>query len=127
MGAYAGASDLEDRWMPLSPDEQTRAKVLLMDAAEILDAECERCGRDPETVSAQLKKQVSCYTVRRVMAAGTGADVSQLGVTVGPFSQQQTFANPAANLYVSPDERRLLGIPKRRQRIGSVPSYGGAE
>ena len=55
MGAYAGASDLEDRWMPLSPDEQTRAKVLLMDAAEILDAECERCGRDPETVSAQLK------------------------------------------------------------------------
>ena len=127
MGAFAEVSDLEDRWRPLSPDEQARAKVLLVDAAAMLEAEFERCGRDPETVSAQMKRQVSCYMVRRVMAAGTGADVSQLGITVGPFSQQQTFANPASAMYVSAEERRLLGIPKRRQRVGSVPSWGVAE
>lgn len=124
MGAFAQVSDLEDRWRPLSPDEQTRAKVLLMDAASVLEAEFSRMGKAVADASADLLRAVSCYMVRRVMAAGTGADLTQMGVTVGQFSQQQTFANPSANLYVSADERRLLGIPKRRQRIGSVPSYG---
>lgn len=125
MAAFAEVPDLEDRWRPLSPDEQTRAKVLLMDAAGMLAAEFVRCGRDIAAAPPELLAMVSCYMVRRVMAAGTDADVSQLGVTVGPFSQQVSFANPAAAMYVSAEERRLLGIPKRRQRVGSVPSWGG--
>lgn len=125
MAAFAEVSDLEDRWRPLKPDEQTRAKVLLMDSASILGAEFARCGKDVSEGPEDLLRAVSCYMVRRAMAAGTGADLTQMGVTVGQFSQQQTFANPSANLYISPDERRLLGIPRRRQRIGSVPSYGG--
>lgn len=120
MGAFAEPADLEERWRPLSADESVRAKVLLMDASAMLSAEFERAGRSIDGVSEELRRMVCCYMVRRVMAAGTGADVSQLGVTVGPFSQQQTFANPAANLYISADERRMLGIPKRRQRIGSI-------
>lgn len=129
MEAFAEVSDLEDRWRPLSPDEQTRAKVLLMDASALLSAEFERCGRDPDLVSAHLKRQVSCYMVRRVMASGTGADLSQVGVTAGVFSEQRTFANPSGNLYVSADERRLLGIPKRRMRIESIGPWrgGGAD
>lgn len=126
MTAFAEVSDLEDRWRPLSPDEQARANVLLMDAAAMLSAEFARCGRDAAAAPSELLAMVSCCMVRRVMAAGTDADVSQLGLTVGPFSQQVSYANPASAMYVSVEERRLLGIPKRRQRVGSVPSWGGA-
>ncbi len=120
MAAFADTQDLEKRWRSLSDSERDRASALLEDASVILAAEFNRLGHAIEDVDEDLLKMVCCNMVRRVMASGTGAELSQLGMTVGPFSQQQTFANPAANLYMSTDERRLLGLPKRRQRIGSI-------
>ena len=127
MDPYAAPADLEERWRPLSPEEKSRAGALLADASAMLAAEFARAGIEPDEGTLGLAAMVACSMVRRAMAAGTGADVSQLGITVGQFSEQRTFANPAANLYINPDERRLLGIPKRRQRIGFLKCWGDGD
>lgn len=125
MGAFAGVSDLEARWRPLGPTEGDRAAALLADAASIIRSEFARCGRDPEEADPALLAMTSCAMVRRAMASGTGADVSQQSMTAGVFSQSVTLANPTGDLYLTRDERLRLGVPRRVQRIGSVGPWGG--
>lgn len=108
--AYATVDDLEARWHALEGDEADRAEVLLEDAAAMLDALVEV---DPEDEKqANLLKIVSCSMVTRAMLS-TESDaygVSQLDYGMGPFSQVAHFANPNGDLYLTAQEKRLLGI-----------------
>lgn len=125
MGAFAGVSDLEARWRPLTPAEKGRAGALLDDAAAIIGAEFSRCGKPVDDADPALLAMTSCAMVRRAMASGTGADVTQQSMTAGVFSQSLTLANPTGDLYLTRDERLRLGVPRRAQRIGSVGPWGG--
>lgn len=125
MEPYATVGDLEARWRVLTDSEKTIAGTLLLDATVIIDAELKRAGKAPEQTDAL--KMVCCSMVRRVISAGDEAtDVSQIGVTVGSFSQQRTFSQSAGELYLREQERRLLGIPKRRMRLFSIKPDMGA-
>lgn len=124
MAAFAEVDDLESRWRPLSDAEKDRAAVLLEDAAAILRAELAMAGKSDEGPH-ELLRLVNCSMVRRAMASSF-EDCTQATVTAGSFSQQMSFANPSGNLYITADERRVLGIQKRRMRIGSIaPRIGG--
>lgn len=109
--AYAEVTDLEDRWRSLSESEQTRAGVLLGDAAVRLDALCP--PSDPPTVGElAARKIVSCEMVKRAMATpggtdGVGVASSQSGA--GPFQQTLQFSNPSGDLYLTKADRSLLG------------------
>lgn len=108
--AYATVDDLEARWHALDGDEADRAEVLLEDAAAMLDALVEV---DPEDEKqANLLKIVSCSMVTRAMlsADSDAYGVSQLDYGMGPFSQAAHFANPNGDLYLTAQEKRLLGI-----------------
>ncbi len=108
--AYATVDDLEARWHALEGDEADRAEVLLEDAAAMLDALVEV---DPEDEKqANLLKIVSCSMVTRAMlsADSDAYGVSQLDYGMGPFSQAAHFANPNGDLYLTAQEKRLLGI-----------------
>lgn len=108
--AYATVDDLEARWHALEGDEADRAEVLLEDAAAMLDALVEV---DPEDEKqANLLKIVSCSMVTRAMlsAESDAYGVSQLDYGMGPFSQAAHFANPNGDLYLTAQEKRLLGI-----------------
>lgn len=108
--AYATVDDLESRWHALEGDEADRAEVLLEDAAAMLDALVEV---DPEDEKqANLLKIVSCSMVTRAMlsAESDAYGVSQLDYGMGPFSQAAHFANPNGDLYLTAQEKRLLGI-----------------
>lgn len=108
--AYATVDDLEARWHALDGDEADRAEVLLEDAAAMLDALVEV---DPEDEKqANLLKIVSCSMVTRAMlsAESDAYGVSQLDYGMGPFSQAAHFANPNGDLYITAQEKRLLGI-----------------
>lgn len=113
---YATVDELEARWRPLSESERERAAVLLDDAAAILDAEMERCGLTAEGRSDKLR-YVSCQMVRRVMASGTDAgDYSSVSRTAGSFTEQFSLSNPSGDMYLTSNERRLLGVQLRRGR-----------
>lgn len=127
MEPFATVKDLEDRFRTLSTEEKNRARVLLKDAAEALVVELGLVGKEVtegDKVQMGLLQMVSCNMVKRVLANGTAADISQVSEARGPFSTSLTFANPSADMYIREDERRWLGIPKRCSRIGFIgPSH----
>lgn len=120
--AFAGVSDIEARWRPLSTDERSRAGVLLEDASAILES-LVRVDEDDEG-QADLLKAICCSMVIRAMSA-TEADsygATQMSMTAGPYSQSWTYGNPTGDLYLTRLEKKLLGIGVGR--IGWVPLGG---
>lgn len=128
MAAFAKTSDLEARWRALKDDEAERAEALLEDAATIIEAECERAGvtlDHSSSSTASRLKTVSCEMVKRAMVASVDQSaVTQGSMTVGPFSQSLTYANPTGDLYLTKRERRMLGIGAR---IGFASPWGDAQ
>lgn len=125
MDAFASVDDLVARFRELDSDEQMHAEAKLEDATSMLAAEFARVGVviDPENeLQAANLKAVCCSMVRRAMA-NNNVDLTQSSMTAGPYTEMFTYANPSGNMYISSEERLLLGIPKRRVRIGSV-MYG---
>lgn len=129
MEAYASIEDLQARWRPLSgDDEMARAKQKLEDASLIVDEECRRAGVLLDAAD-DLTKDVLSLTVcemakRAMMSPANQAPITQAGVTVGPFNQSLTYANPTGDLYLTSAEKRRLGIG--RQSAGFVHPWGDA-
>lgn len=108
--AYATVEDLAARWHALEGAEADRAMVLLEDTAAMLGALVEV---DPEDGGqAELLKIVSCSMVIRAMLASESDayGVSQLDYGMGPFSQAAHFANPNGDLYLTAQEKQMLGV-----------------
>lgn len=123
MEPFATVADLEGRYRKLDDAEKARASVLLNDATEALVVELGLVGKEVsegDVVQMGLLEAVACNMVKRVLANGTSADISQMSEARGPFSTSYTFSNPSADMYIREDERRWLGIPKRRSRMGFV-------
>lgn len=121
--AYATVSDIEARWRELTADEESKAGVLLDDAAAILDTLGVFDSSDPN-VAANLRT-VSCNMVIRSMSAAQADTfgMSQGSMTAGPYTQSWTFANPSGDMYLTKMEKRLLGITSGY--IGSIrPKVG---
>ena len=126
MTAYATVEDLEVRWRDLSPTEQDRAGVLLDDAAAMLSAYVTVDAGDQELLD--LLRIVSCNMVQRAMSASEqGAyGVTQQTVSADIYSRSMTFANPSGDMYLTRNEKKLLGIGTGY--IGSIPvKVGGTD
>lgn len=108
--AFATVEDLEARWHDLDSDEEAKASTLLDDAEAMLSALVDVDPTDEQ--QATLLKIVSCSMVIRSMQASESDayGVSQLDYGMGPFSQAAHFANPNGDMYLTAQERRLLGI-----------------
>lgn len=123
---FATATDLADRWRPLSPAEAARAEVLLGDASAIIrtlspgiDAKIADDLLDPG-----VPKAIACAMVKRVMQGPSDLDgVSQTQQTAGPFSQGVSFANPTGDLYLTKTEKQRLGIGVQRAANIDLLSY----
>jgi hypothetical protein len=129
MEAYASVEDLQARWRPLSSgDEKARAEQKLKDASLVVADECRRSGVNLDAADEMTKDALSltvCEMVKRAMMSPVDqAPITQGGVTVGPFSQSLTYANPTGDLYLTSAERRRLGIG--RQSAGFVHPWGDA-
>ena len=122
--AFATYADIEARWRTLTTDEQTKATTLLGDAETILRRRVTVVDGDQEQAAAL--KYVSCNMVVRAMVAGASdaLGVDQVSATMGPFAQTAHYSNPNGDLYVTKNERRLLGIGGGRGRV-LCPTYGG--
>lgn len=124
--AFATTDDLEARWRPLTPAEETTATALLLDASQqILDEDTRGVLADLTEPSVTLVR-ITCAMVKRAMASGIdqGPPASQTGWNAGPFGAQTTYANPTGDLYLTKSERRQLGFS--RQRAGGTDMWAGA-
>lgn len=128
MTAFALVSDIEARWRDLSTTEETRASVLLDDASAMLSSLVDVDPNDSD--QSYLLKVVCCNMVIRAMSASESDmfGVSQASMTAGPYSQSFNYANPSGDMYLTRNERRLLGVESGF--IGSIEPeingyYGG--
>lgn len=108
--AYATVDDLEARWRPLSEDEAAKSETLLDDAGVMLASLVTVDGEDEQQLA--LLRVVSCSMVMRAMMASESETfgLSQVDYGMGPFSQAAHFANPSGDLYLTAQEKRLLGV-----------------
>lgn len=118
--AFATTKDLEARWRTLTDDEKTIAETFLNDAENMLSQLIPDFGTKviDETYKAVLIA-VECAIVKRsLMTCFEQAGVSQHTVTAGSYNENITYANPSGDMYLTKNEKKLLGIS--RQRIGSI-------
>lgn len=120
MEPFATLDELETRYRVLDADESKRAVALLDDASFVLRREFELAGVEinaADEIQAHNLSAVCCSMVKRVLANGVAGDYKQYSQTAGSFNEQYTFANPQGDIYLTSQERRLLGIKKRRTRV----------
>ena len=117
--AFATVDDLQARWRVLSEPEQERAAVLLEDASVMLSSLVAIDSEDP--YQADLLKVVCCSMVQRSMMASEqdAFGVTQQTVSADIYSRSMTFANPSGDMYLTRNEKKLLGIGTGY--IGSIP------
>lgn len=102
--AYATVDDLQAGWRTLTADEQTRATTLIGRASTMLEALC-----DTTSKSADILEIVVCSMVQRVMVAES-AGVSAESMGAGGYSQSWTYSNPSGDMYLTKNEKKMLGI-----------------
>lgn len=109
-GGLATVADLEARWHPLTLDEQRQAQTLIVDASDLIKAECPHW----ESIPVERLTRVVCQMVKRAMLSGDYAGVTQRSETDGPFTESLTFSNADGDLYLTKSERRTLGLTGQR-------------
>lgn len=119
MADFATVTDLEGWWRPLSDSEKTRAGKLLAGASARIRVEAPwidaRIVGDPPALDPIIVEQIVCDMVKRAMQSAIDQPaMTNYQTMAGPFSQSGTFANPSGDLYLTKNEKRLLGINKQR-------------
>ena len=96
--------------------------TLLDDAAIILDS----LVRVDESDTDQMQKlaYVSCNMVARALTAmkSDAFGVDEMRAEMGPFAQTVHYQNPNGDLYITKNEKRVLGIHGRGRIL--YPHYG---
>lgn len=127
MEAFATTDDLQKRWRPLNDAEKTRAETLLLDATAKITSMCNDSGvtiNDEDEVQSHNLLSITCEAVKRAMLFSVDSSpVTNYSQGAGDYTESFTYANPTGNLYLTNDEKKLLGI--KRQRIFSIQPTGG--
>lgn len=132
MEPFATVADLEARWRPLTVTEQETAGVLLEDASSMLRANCAdvdaRIAAVPPALDSGVARMIVCAMVKRSMIGGAdaGPGVGSVQDTAGPFSRSVNYSNPMGDLYLSKQEKRMLGCGSQQAfEIDPLADYVG--
>ena len=109
---FATVDDLRARWPDMPIGSDATAEVLLLDASQYIMDVCPAAA----TASDATKRRVVCSIVRRAMTAdqspAQGAESYQLGA--GPYQETFKPINPHGDLYLTGQEKRVLGCGRPR-------------
>jgi hypothetical protein len=111
---YCSVAEYEARYGAVG-DERLLAAVL-DDASDVMDAAFEAAGKPASSVSARRLCRVCRQVAYRLMPQDTSmptgipAGVASASTTMGPFSQQVTFARPYGTPRLQYEELRALGL-----------------
>lgn len=126
MEPFATIEDLEARWRTLTEDEQAQAETTLLDATAFITSEMKRSGvlvEPDDEVQHQNLVAVTCAVAKRslLMAFDSGntlTGVSKYQEQADVWNASVTLANPMGDMYLTAQEKRLLGIG--RLKVGSA-------
>ena len=126
MEPFATVEDLEARWRTLAEEERPVAETTLLDATAFISAEMARSHvniRPDDEVQHQNLVAVTCAVTKRslLMAFDSGntlTGVSKYQEQADVWNASVTLANPMGDMYLTAQEKRLLGIG--RTVVGSA-------
>lgn len=119
---FATYRDVEPRWRPLSEAERSLADQLTDDASAMIrdrwpDADARVTSG---ALSATTLTRIVALMAKRAMIGGDAEGLESQQQAAGPFSVNQTYANPNGNLYFTASDVTLLDgtgfLP--RSRVG---------
>jgi hypothetical protein len=119
---FATATDVANRWRPLTDAEYAVAATLVSDASALIRQRFP--GIDAQvtggTVDPDILTMVVAGMVKRALIAPDDG-VSQESETTGPYSHSQSFANPMRNVFITAAELVLIQGYKPK---GGTFAYG---
>ena len=125
---YATTDDLAKRWRELTDEEAEVAETYLSDAENMLKRLIPNF--EMKVIDETFKEvliAIECGMVKRALMNNLDQlGVSQHTITAGSYNENITYANPSGDMYLTKNEKRLLGISQ--QRIGAImPLVGGSD
>lgn len=124
MDPYAELADLEERFpRDLTPDEETRAEVLLSDASFWLGVWVPGLAESTDEAVLMAAKLIVVEMVKRALiaqAADIPSGAESISQTAGIYSENIRFRNPDGNLYLYARELEDLEGLLRGNRAQAV-------
>lgn len=108
---FATVDDLQERWRTLTAEETPRAEILLSDASNIIRSESGSSFSDPDELTFEVLKAITCEMVKRAMQSPVDQPaLNSMQQSGGSYSETLNFTNPSGDLYMTAKERKRLGI-----------------
>ena len=120
---FATVQELKDRWPDFPVGGEDHAETLLEDASQfILDVYPSAVDVSPST-----RRRVVCSVVRRAMQSDQAdmGGMASVSMTAGPYTTQQTAANPTGDFFLTKQEKLALGGGGRQKAYGVQIAGGG--
>lgn len=123
---FATVDELKERWPDFPAGAEQHAGTLLEDASQFILDVCPSAA----DASESTRRRVVCSVVRRSMQSDQNdmGGMSNMSMTSGPFSVQQTAANPNGDFFLTKQEKFALGGGGRQKAFGvQVASTAGVQ
>lgn len=113
---FATVDELKARWPDFPVGAEPHAETLLEDASQFILDVCPSAA----DASESTRRRVVCSVVRRSMQSDQNdmGGMSNMSMTSGPFSVQQTAANPNGDFFLTKQEKFALGGGGRQKAFG---------
>lgn len=132
---WATYDDYLLRYPSDASESENTVKTRLGDVSALITSKLDAAGVDystledadgNETALRHNLRTVTCAVLSRSLRTAAAAGISQESQMVGQLQQSYTYANPLGNLYLTNDEKSLLGISEAEGR-GTQLFYSGQE
>lgn len=129
MGDFATLQDIEGLWRVMTPEEKTRAALLLPIVSDSLRSEAGRVGKDLDGMIAgtpylaSVAKSVTVDVVARALMTSTHDEpMTQSSQSALGYSVSGTYLVPGGGLFIKKSELARLGL--KRQKCGVINLAG---
>ena len=121
MTSFATLEDYEARYgAPADPD---RTKTLLGDASVLIASQPGFDAQAGGETLADALVAVTCAVVNRKLISGSYSGFSNVSQGAGGQTASVSVYNPSGDMFLTRQERRMLGIGGGR--VGATDPYGG--
>ena len=126
---FATIEDMTGLFRKLTPEEITKATVLLPIVSDSIRMEAKKVGKHidkmletEEVLESVLKSVTVDVTSRALMTSTNSEPMSQMSQSALGYTVSGTYLVPGGGLFIKKSELARLGI--KRQRYGVIDFYG---
>lgn len=123
---FATLKDLKLRYPDLPEDKEKLAETRLLDASHMIVEQFR--GKPMRVDPATLTRIVCDMTIRVLSVKPENVGLASLQMTAGPFSEARGFSNPSADLYLTKNDKKALGLTGGQAKfVSGFPSNWGPD